>query len=88
MCIARMFIYVFFQGCTVIGSAGSDEKCKWLKDELKFDAVFNYKNASLEDALKEHAPKGIDCFFDNVGVFFNKSDNSLYTVTNVHLYRY
>lgn len=74
MCIARMFInveyHVFFsKGCTVIGSAGSDEKCNWLKDELKFDAVFNYKNVSLDDALKEHAPKGIDCFFDNVGVF-------------------
>ena len=67
-----MFInveYVLFQGCTVIGSAGSDEKCKWLKDELKFDTVFNYKNVSLDAALKEHAPKGIDCFFDNVGFF-------------------
>ena len=58
----------FSKGCTIIGSAGSDEKCKWLKDELKFDAVFNYKNVSLDDALKEHAPKGIDCFFDNVSL--------------------
>lgn len=49
-----------------MGSAGSEEKCKWLKEELGFDAVFNYKKTPLEDALKEHAPKGIDCFFDNV----------------------
>lgn len=55
------------KGCTVVGSAGSEEKCKWLKEELGFDAVFNYKKTPLEDALKEHAPKGIDCFFDNVG---------------------
>jgi prostaglandin reductase 1 len=51
----------------VIGCAGSDDKCKWLKDDLGFDSVFNYKTDNLEEALKKAAPKGIDCYFDNVG---------------------
>ncbi|KAG8228085.1 hypothetical protein J437_LFUL000084 [Ladona fulva] len=55
------------KGCKAIGFAGSDTKCKWLKDELKFDAVFNYKKISVKDALKEAAPNGVDCYFDNVG---------------------
>lgn len=55
------------KGCRSIGFAGSDSKCKWLKDELKFDAAYNYKKISVADALKEAAPNGIDCYFDNVG---------------------
>ncbi|XP_067684166.1 prostaglandin reductase 1-like [Haliotis asinina] len=54
------------KGCTVIGSAGTKEKCDWLKS-LGFDQVFNYKQTKLDDALKACAPKGIDCFYDNVG---------------------
>ena len=50
----------------MIGSAGSEEKCKYLK-ELGFDEVFNYKTTSNLDAkLKELAPDGIDVYFDNV----------------------
>src|SRR6202790_551951 len=55
------------KGCYVIGSAGSDEKCRWLKDELGLDAVINYKNGDLRTALKAAAPKGIDVYLDNVG---------------------
>lgn len=55
------------KGCKVVGSAGSEEKCKWLKEVLGFDEVFNYKTTPLEKALKDHAPEGVDCFFDNVG---------------------
>ncbi|XP_056000884.1 prostaglandin reductase 1-like [Ostrea edulis] len=55
------------KGCKVVGSAGSDEKCKWLKESLGFDEVFNYKTKPLEAALNDHAPNGLDCFFDNVG---------------------
>jgi len=55
------------KGLTVIGFAGSDEKCNWLTNELKFDYAFNYKKISLDDALKQAAPKGVDVFFDNVG---------------------
>lgn len=54
-------------GCRVIGSAGSDEKVAWLRDDLGFDAAFNYKTADLEAALTEYAPDGIDLYFDNVG---------------------
>ncbi|MGA5216202.1 NADP-dependent oxidoreductase [Streptomyces cinereoruber] len=51
----------------VIGSAGSDEKVKWLVEELGFDAAFNYKNGPIRDQLREAAPDGIDVYFDNVG---------------------
>jgi NADPH-dependent curcumin reductase CurA len=55
------------KGCYVIGSAGSDEKCSWLKQELGLDAVINYKKGELRSALKSAAPRGIDVYFDNVG---------------------
>jgi NADPH-dependent curcumin reductase CurA len=55
------------KGCYVIGSAGSDDKCRWLKEELKLDAVINYKKDELRTALKAAAPRGIDVYFDNVG---------------------
>jgi len=55
------------KGCYVIGSAGTDEKCRWLKDELGLDAVINYKKGDLRTALKAAAPKGIDVYFENVG---------------------
>jgi NADPH-dependent curcumin reductase CurA len=50
----------------VIGSAGSDEKVRWLK-EIGFDAAFNYKSAPPVGQLREAAPDGIDVYFDNVG---------------------
>jgi NADPH-dependent curcumin reductase CurA len=55
------------RGCTVIGSAGSDDKVRVLVDELGFDAAFNYRNADLVAELRTHAPEGIDVYFDNVG---------------------
>ncbi len=55
------------EGCRVIGSAGSDEKCDWLTRDLGFDAAFNYKKTTPDEALTEHAPDGIDVYFDNVG---------------------
>ncbi|XP_050533613.1 prostaglandin reductase 1-like [Daktulosphaira vitifoliae] len=54
-------------GCYVIGFAGTDEKVKWLKDVLKFDATYNYKTKDVTVALQEAAPHGVDCYFDNVG---------------------
>jgi NADPH-dependent curcumin reductase CurA len=55
------------KGCYTVGSAGSDEKCGWLRDVAGLDAVINYKTVVLRKALKEAAPEGIDVFFDNVG---------------------
>ncbi len=54
-------------GCRVIGSAGSDEKVKFLKEECGFDAAFNYKEGRIGEELKQAAPEGIDVYFDNVG---------------------
>ena len=53
-------------GCRVIGSAGSPGKLAWLR-ELGFDEVFDYREKSPHDALRELAPEGIDIYFDNVG---------------------
>ena len=50
----------------VIGSAGSDEKVRWLR-EIGYDAAFNYRTASVLEQLREAAPDGIDVYFDNVG---------------------
>lgn len=54
----------------VIGSAGSDEKCKWLRDVAGVDATVNYKKhkgwEALSAAFKEAAPEGIDIYYENV----------------------
>ncbi len=51
------------KGCRVIGSAGTEEKVAWLRDELGFDEVFNYHEVPAREALAG----GIDVYFDNVG---------------------
>ena len=56
------------KGCRVAGIAGGEDKCAFLKNELNWDEVINYKSiADLPAALKERLPNGIDIFFDNVG---------------------
>lgn len=55
------------KGCRAVGLTGSDEKCKWLVEELGYDAAINYKTTDLRLALKEACPMGIDVFFDSVG---------------------
>jgi hypothetical protein len=55
------------RGHRVIGSAGSDEKVRYLLDVLGLDAAFNYKHGALPDLLHAAAPEGIDVYFDNVG---------------------
>ncbi len=55
-------------GARVVGSAGSDEKCAYIIEELGFDAAFNYRTvASVGDALADHCSAGIDVYYDNVG---------------------
>ncbi|HET9316534.1 MAG TPA: NADP-dependent oxidoreductase [Vicinamibacteria bacterium] len=55
------------QGCRAIGIAGGPEKCAYVRDELGFDGVVDYKRGDVAAGLKEHCPKGIDVYFDNVG---------------------
>lgn len=60
------------KGCRVIGIAGGSEKCAWLTGELGFDAAIDYRagqspGTAVATGLREHAPDGIDVYFDNVG---------------------
>ena len=59
------------RGCRVVGIAGGPDKCKYVTDELGFDACIDYRQhpdvKSMSKALKEACPKGIDGYFENVG---------------------
>jgi NADPH-dependent curcumin reductase CurA len=55
------------KGCHVVGIAGGAEKCRYVKDELGFDACVDYKGGNLAADLKAAAPKGVDVYFENVG---------------------
>ena len=54
------------KGCTVIATAGSSEKCNWLRS-AGVDYAINYKDGDLLAAVRAAAPKGVDVYFDNVG---------------------
>ena len=54
-------------GCHVVGIVGTDEKCRWIKDDLGLDAAINYKHSAWKEALKSATPKGVDINFENVG---------------------
>lgn len=54
-------------GCRVVGIAGSDEKCAWLRDELGVDAAINHRADGFGEALRAATPDRIDVYFDNVG---------------------
>jgi hypothetical protein len=55
-------------GMTVIGVAGGTDKCAWLEQEAGFDAAIDrHKTPDLAAAITQHAPKGVDVLFDNVG---------------------
>jgi NADPH-dependent curcumin reductase CurA len=59
------------RGCRAVGIAGGPDKCRYVKEELGFDACVDYKQhkdaGSLSKALKEACPDGIDGYFENVG---------------------
>jgi NADPH-dependent curcumin reductase CurA len=58
---------VKLHGGRAVGSAGSAEKVAYLRDELGFDAAFDYHGGGTYKKLREAAPGGIDVYFDNVG---------------------
>ena len=51
----------------VVGFAGDPQKCKWLEEEVGYDATINYKTEDISRTLGELCPEGIDVYFDNVG---------------------
>ena len=58
------------KGCHVVGSAGREDKVKWLFDELKVDYAFNYRKLgedNISSELKNVCRNGIDLYFYNVG---------------------
>ena len=64
------------KGCRVNGIAGGQTKCRWVVEELGFDACIDYKAPAppdaprwdaVRDGLKQHCPEGVDVYFDNVG---------------------
>ena len=54
-------------GCRAVGVAGGAEKCRWVVDELGFDACVDYRDPGFFKLLKEACPQGVDIYFDNVG---------------------
>lgn len=55
------------RGCRAVGIAGGEAKCALVTREFGFDACIDYKAGPLADALRAHAPNGVDVYFDNVG---------------------
>ncbi len=55
------------KNCHVVGIAGGTEKCRYIVQELGFDTAIDYKSEDVKQSLREHCPKGIDIYFDNVG---------------------
>jgi NADPH-dependent curcumin reductase len=55
------------KGARAVGIAGGAEKCRYVVEELGFDAAIDYKSQDVAAGLREHCPRGIDVYFDNVG---------------------
>lgn len=54
-------------GCRVVGTTRGADKCRWIVDELGFDAAVDYGAGNLDKALKSVCPNGLDVYFDNTG---------------------
>jgi NADPH-dependent curcumin reductase CurA len=59
--------YAKLKGCRAVGIAGGADKCKYIVDELGFDAAIDHRDPALAQKLAEACPKGIDVYFENVG---------------------
>ncbi len=69
------------KGCRVVGITGSEDKMKYLTEELNFDAAVNYRDKDFAGALKKSCPDGIDVYFDNVA---GDLSNVLLPLYNIH----
>lgn len=69
------------KGCRVVGIAGGEEKCRFVVEELGFDACLDRHDPDFPKKLREAVPAGIDVYFENVGgaVF-----NAVLPLLNVH----
>jgi NADPH-dependent curcumin reductase CurA len=56
------------KGARAVGIAGGADKCRYVKEELGFDACVDHRDADLAGKLKAACPKGIDVYFENVGM--------------------
>ena len=54
-------------GCSAVGIAGGPYKCRYVVEELGFDACIDYKAGDVPAGLRQHCPQGVDVYFDNVG---------------------
>lgn len=55
-------------GCRVVGIAGGEAKCEYVRDALGADACLDYRAGDLKRRLREAVgEKGADVYFDNVG---------------------
>lgn len=54
-------------GARVVGIAGGPEKCRAVVESFGFDACIDYRAGDIAAALKQHCPRGVDVYFDNVG---------------------
>ncbi|TDO07930.1 hypothetical protein EV580_5499 [Mycobacterium sp. BK086] len=54
-------------GARVVGIAGGPDKCRAVIEDFGFDACIDYKSDDIPAALKQHCPKGVNVYFDNVG---------------------
>jgi NADPH-dependent curcumin reductase len=55
------------KGCRAVGIAGGADKCRYLVNDLGFDAAIDYKSEDVAEALRKTCPQGINIYFDNVG---------------------
>ncbi len=55
------------RGARAVGIAGGADKCRFVREELGFDAVVDHRAPDLAAQLKQACPKGIDVYFENVG---------------------
>jgi NADPH-dependent curcumin reductase CurA len=55
------------KGCRIVGIAGGEKKCRYVKEELGFDECLDHHQTDLAERLETACPKGIDIYFENVG---------------------